>query len=102
MLGQWNERSVGLIPEGDIIVSGKPHRAYSIMIGKRGFGSMRRVFTHGWTVNIVGFHFNTIEGQGAARFGLKQTTVKLFKTAPEARAAIKEAYGMINRKVVFA
>ncbi len=100
MLGRWNERSVGLLPQGDVVLAGKPYRAYSIMKGGKLVGSMRRAgMNQGWFVNIVGFKFQTIPGEGAARFGLKETDVKLFKTAPAARAAIKEAYQMIGVSV---
>ena len=101
MLGRWNERSVGLLPEGDVTLSGRPHRAYSIMKGGKIVGSMRRAgFNQGWFVSIPGFIFETTPGQGAARFGLKETNVKLFATAPLARKAIKSAFEMIGAKVV--
>lgn len=97
MIGHWNERSKKFIPEGDYSLQGKPHRAYSIVKGEKIVGTMRRAgFNQGWFVQIPGFSFFTIEGQGAARFGLKETNVKLFKTAPEARAAIKEAFGLLT------
>jgi len=104
MLGRWNERSVDLLKgdryDGDVIVSGRPHRAYSIMKGGRLIGAMRRAGANqGWFVNIVGFKFETVPGQGAARFGMKETDVKLFPNAPAARAAIKEAFAMVDINV---
>ena len=97
-IGFWNERSAKLLPEGDYSLGGKPYRAYSIMKGGKMVGSMRFHRPHGWMVNITGFHFYTIPGHGSARFGLKETTVKLFKTAPEARAAIKEAFSQLGER----
>jgi hypothetical protein len=95
MLGRWNERSAKLLPVGPYDLVGRPYRAYSVMKGGKVVGSMRRS-SEGWMVNLLGFKFNTIPGQGAARFGLKETEVKLFKTAPEARAAIKEAFQLLQ------
>jgi hypothetical protein len=100
MLGHWNERSVGLLPQGDVVLAGRPYRAYSIMKGGKMVGSMRRAGNaQGWFVKIVGFKFETIPGHGAARFGLKETEVKFFETAPDARTAIKAAFKMIGVKV---
>lgn len=105
MLGRWNPQTVRLLTTearyaGEITVGGRPHRAYSIMKGGKLIGSMRRAGANsGWFVNLVGFKFETIPGQGAARMGLKETDVKLFPNAPAARAAIKEAFSMIDINV---
>jgi hypothetical protein len=106
-LGEWNPRSVELLKThpryaGEIAVVGVPHRAYTIRKGNTMIGSMRRAGNNqGWFVKIDGFKFETIPGQGAARFGMKLTDVKLMKTAPEARKAIIAAFDMIDEKVTF-
>ncbi len=90
-LGFWSDDAKRLMPEGDVILKGIKFRAYSIMRGNKVVGTMRRVGVHGWMVRIEGFTFFTA-GEGSAKFGMKTTPCKLYKTSMLGRAAITNAF----------
>jgi hypothetical protein len=92
MVGFWTEQGLKLLPEGEVTFEGVPRRAHVIKKGGKKIGVMRYRHGDGWMVNLQGFRFETIPGKGAARFGLKHTTVKLFPNAAAVHAALKWAF----------
>jgi hypothetical protein len=96
MTGHWTDpyKARRLLPAGDVSFVGRARRAYSVMRGGKVIGSIRYHANAGnpcWMVSLPGFMFDTVPGQGAARFGVKQTPVKAIKGAKAARAAITNA-----------
>lgn len=100
MIGYWTEQGQRLTPSGEVSLVGRAGRAYSIMKGGKKVGALRRAGTgapkSGWFVQIDGFRFYTLPGQGAARFGVKETHVKHYPDAPTARKAIDAAFQLLG------
>lgn len=82
-------------PDGVISWEGIPRRGYSALVNGRCVGKIRYYPAHRhWRGSLDGWMWFVTPEMGAARFSIKETGVRHFKTRPEAQAAIERAWSV--------
>lgn len=94
--GRWlDTATVANTPTGKIAWYSVPRRGSAAMVGARCVGKVRWLpAAKQWHATLEGWVWKVTDDMGAARFGLKETPVRGFKSRIEAQEAIERAWAI--------
>lgn len=94
--GHWlTTATVANTPPGEIVWHGVPRRGYTAMVGNRPIGVVRYYPQHRhWRATLEGWMWTVTADMEPARYGIKETPIKVYKSRPDAQAAIERAWAI--------
>jgi len=94
--GRWLDSGARNIPRGRIVWHTDHPRVKVAMAGNYTLASISKIVSGGWRARMHGWMWTVTPDMASARFRVKETPVKWYKTLPEAKRSINAAYTALN------